>query len=229
MLTTQRASLYRRARGVWRVAHVHVCMLQKIQAPDWVDENPTIFYSIIFLCGRKNIDHSWHSASKDSDENVYEWLVNKSRTRSGGGWRQQHRDKTWGQADVAFTWHRRSVRSALGQRSAGSNPPCPLLWTWKSTAPSLPQTTQDTATVSQSERTVYDCDTDESSMFKGLQTLKTPGRFDLPSRFLFFVLPFFFSFSLWCKILRKQQEHNWSQKDSNSTQLADETATATHQ
>lgn len=194
---------------------------------EWT-KNPTIFSSIFFSLWKKNIDHSWHSASKESEMAMNGW-VNKSRTRGGGGWRQQHRDKTWGQADVAFTWHRRSVHSALGQRSVGSNPPCPLLWTWKSTAPSLPQTTQDTATVSQSERTVYDSDTDEASMFKGTQTLKTPRRFDLPSRCLFFVLPFFPSLSLWCKILRKQQEYNWSQKDSNSTQLADETAITTHQ
>lgn len=50
------------------------------------------------------------------------------------------------------TWHRRSVRSGRGQRSAVSNPPCPLLWTWTSTAPSLPRMPEDTTPVNQSER-----------------------------------------------------------------------------
>ena len=44
---------------------------------------------------------------------------------------------------MCLTWHRRSVRSARGQRSAASNPPCPPPWTWRSTAPSLPMTGQE--------------------------------------------------------------------------------------
>lgn len=71
--------------------------------------------------------------------------------------RERTRDRGNKQSQMWVTWHRRSVHSGQGQRSAVSNPPCPLPWTWRSMAPSLPTTPQDITTVSQWERRVYSC------------------------------------------------------------------------
>lgn len=69
------------------------------------------------------------------------------------------------------TWHRRSVRSGRGRRSAVSNPLCPPPWTWRSTAPSLPNDTtghdNGEPIRAQEFMTAEDSCADELAAFKG--------------------------------------------------------------
>lgn len=112
----------------------------------------------------KHLYNNWSLLMQSINKHWKKWKANdvamkgqatQERDRRGGNKTRTERWEMKTNKDVAFTWHRRSVRSVLGQRLAGSNPPCPPLWTWRSMAPSLSKSTEDTSAVSQTEQSLW--------------------------------------------------------------------------